>query len=446
MFGTFNAKKTIIWGIKQDFENIYPKIAKNVELGIIEVIGLCCRQSDFESDTFNGYKYGIKVYTKEQLQNIDFDYLIIANVGSYEQIKNDAQSLLKNKSFEIIPPDVFLYGDLQYLQRDHGCLVQDNISEIPNSEDMYYYGPKILEFSGVMSLFEFLNKSNYSNAYYDLVKGLSSESIAIINRILNRVQIAGKCKDFCYCLDLFSDEEKIENRKVWQTYQSLIKINDNLYNYKGYYLPYNQFQPCIYHYEHGIPEIKNLKKYQDLDVIDAGGFIGDSCNILCKYFKGNVYSFEPSPQNIEMMKKTIEYNHLNNVIPVNKALSSENSKIILADSSKVSSNSRLLNNGEKEDGIEVEAVKLDDFVAQNNLVVGAIKTDLEGYEMNFLKGAVETIKKFKPILLLSIYHKADDFFYIKTYIENLNLGYKFSVIAPENGKILMETLLVCEVY
>ena len=39
----------------------------------------------------------------------------------------------------------------------------------------------------------------------------------------------------------------------------------------------------------------------------------------------------------------------------------------------------------------------------------------------------KTIKKDKPVLAISIYHSANDFFYIKRYIEEMNLGYKFYI-------------------
>ena len=95
---------------------------------------------------------------------------------------------------------------------------------------------------------------------------------------------------------------------------------------------------------------------------------------------------------------------------------------------------------------EVTVTTLDDYVERNNIKVGLIKVDIEGFEQNFLKGAIQTIKKQKPILLISIYHNYSDFYDIKPFIENLNLGYKFNIHKPVDGQILSETLLICEVY
>ena len=54
-----------------------------------------------------------------------------------------------------------------------------------------------------------------------------------------------------------------------------------------------------------------------------------------------------------------------------------------------------------------------------------IKTDIEGAEPFALRGAEETLRKFKPKLAISIYHSMDDFVNIVKQINELNLGYQF---------------------
>lgn len=86
---------------------------------------------------------------------------------------------------------------------------------------------------------------------------------------------------------------------------------------------------------------------------------------------------------------------------------------------------------------------LDNYVFNHpEINVGLIKVDIEGMEQKFLKGAIETIRKFKPILILSIYHNWSDFLHIKTQLESLNLGYKFMISKPTSGAIILETELL----
>jgi hypothetical protein len=70
--------------------------------------------------------------------------------------------------------------------------------------------------------------------------------------------------------------------------------------------------------------------------------------------------------------------------------------------------------------------------------------DIEGAELSALKGGIETIKRFRPKLAISIYHSLDDFINIAAYLKALNLGYKFYL---RHGTIFNEEtvlLAVCE--
>jgi len=59
-------------------------------------------------------------------------------------------------------------------------------------------------------------------------------------------------------------------------------------------------------------------------------------------------------------------------------------------------------NTESDDGnIVVETITLDSFVQDNNLHdIQFIKIDVEGFELRVLKGAQETIKLFKPTIMI----------------------------------------------
>ena len=51
--------------------------------------------------------------------------------------------------------------------------------------------------------------------------------------------------------------------------------------------------------------------------------------------------------------------------------------------------------------------------------------DIEGAETDALKGAENTLRKFKPRLAICLYHKPLDFKVIPEYLNSLNIGYKF---------------------
>ena len=55
--------------------------------------------------------------------------------------------------------------------------------------------------------------------------------------------------------------------------------------------------------------------------------------------------------------------------------------------------------------------------------------DVEGYGMPVIKGAIETIKRDRPVLVLGVYHNSEELFGIKPYLEaNLeNYVYEFKL-------------------
>lgn len=69
---------------------------------------------------------------------------------------------------------------------------------------------------------------------------------------------------------------------------------------------------------------------------------------------------------------------------------------------------------------------LDTLVAQGAVErVDFIKMDIEGSELRALRGAVETLRRFRPRLAISLYHRREDFYTIPEFLDGLGLGYRF---------------------
>ena len=58
---------------------------------------------------------------------------------------------------------------------------------------------------------------------------------------------------------------------------------------------------------------------------------------------------------------------------------------------------------------------------------------------------LDTIKKYRPVLLVSVYHSMEEFLKIKIKLEKLNIGYKFKLRALNVLDILNEVVLICYV-
>lgn len=143
-------------------------------------------------------------------------------------------------------------------------------------------------------------------------------------------------------------------------------------------------------------------------ILDCGAAMGDTAIVFAnQYPDSKIYSFECLDEMSTLLKKNLELNNINNVIVVKTFLNSKSGTITI-------------------DNIEQNAVSIDDYVKENNINdVSLIKFDIEGAEMNALKGAINTIKKQKPLLYIPIYHLESDIYEIPKFINDLGLETKF---------------------
>ena len=289
-------------------------------------------------------------------------------------------------------------------------------------------------------------KLDKKSAYYSLTKNLDDDSIKLINSQLKKIdKLYSYKKFFPYIKFLNKNEEQRLRQVATSFFEKVSNPEPDVWQYNNYKLPYNHFEASVLYYTHGIDCLQNLNKITNSDIIDAGGFIGDSAIVLSDYTKGNMYSFECCSNQFNLMKRTIQLNNRSNIVPVKLGLGDNEGSTeinILDDMFSGNYVSESTNPGLKE---IINITTVDKFVEENNLKVGLIKSDIEGMEQKMLQGAINTIKKYKPALIISIYHNADDYFYIKPWLESLNLGYTFKIHKPFDGSIINETCLIAEV-
>ena len=94
-------------------------------------------------------------------------------------------------------------------------------------------------------------------------------------------------------------------------------------------------------------------------------------------------------------------------------------------------------------------IRIDDFCKENNITnLGYIKMDIEGYELDALNGSKEIIRKFKPKLAISAYHKFDDFWNISNLIKEILPEYQlfFRHHYPLRGESVIYAITEEEIY
>ena len=290
-----------------------------------------------------------------------------------------------------------------------------------------------------------MSREDSAQRFNALISGLDNESRNTVSDIIHRMgMIADGNKSL---QDVYTQREQEEFVRMNDEFSSkIVKLNDNLYYYNGYYLPVNQFDSSVFFTRYGIDKLTTLDSVRNKHIIDAGGYVGDTALLFSSYTDKSIHVFEASPSNMDIIRETIRLNQLENIVPVSKALGEKSGTATFSLGERNSCNSLVERPGYNyPNHIEVPVITLDDYVRENNLEVGLIKVDIEGGEQLLLKGAVETIRTQHPILLISIYHSANDFFEIKPMIEKMCDKYTFRIIKPANSAIVIETILLAEV-
>ena len=290
-----------------------------------------------------------------------------------------------------------------------------------------------------------MSREDSAQRFSALISGLDNESRNTVSDIIHRMgMIADGNKSL---QDVYTQREQEEFVRMNDEFSSkIVKLNDNLYYYNGYYLPVNQFDSSVFFTRYGIDKLTTLDSVRNKHIIDAGGYVGGTALLFSSYTDKSIHVFEASPSNMDIIRETIRLNQLENIVPVSKALGEKSGTATFSLGERNSCNSLVERPGYNyPNHIEVPVITLDDYVRENNLEVGLIKVDIEGGEQLLLKGAVETIRTQHPILLISIYHSANDFFEIKPMIEKMCDKYTFRIIKPANSAIVIETILLAEV-
>jgi|TARA_B100001758_G_C18198427_1_gene498453 FkbM family methyltransferase len=166
--------------------------------------------------------------------------------------------------------------------------------------------------------------------------------------------------------------------------------------------------------------------------VDIGCHYGFFTKFLSQQFE-TVHAFDFNNDIFECFKENMKKFKCKNVIAYPHGLGEKQKYVATKDWSEKHNRRGPLSNHIDPDGeIKNQKIKkLDSFNLKN---VGLIMMDTEGYELNVLKGAHKTIKKFKPVLVMEFHTTWNNRFnnltgrfgydleQLQAYVENL--GYR----------------------
>ena len=188
------------------------------------------------------------------------------------------------------------------------------------------------------------------------------------------------------------------------------RLNRIKQNIKFKYLPFRLYHRirCYKYAKYRSPElslISNLVKNTQ-NSIDIGANLGLFTFFMSRASK-HVFAFEPNPYPLENLKGLVDSNVT--VLPIALGNNDGPVEIKIPHHRKGwSSNGASLASKEINDGkiINIQCRKLDSLNIEN---IGLIKIDVEGFEIEVIRGAKDTILKNKPVMIIEneIVHTKD---------------------------------------
>jgi FkbM family methyltransferase len=145
-------------------------------------------------------------------------------------------------------------------------------------------------------------------------------------------------------------------------------------------------------------------------VVDAGAFTGDYTVYASRAVgsSGHVVAFEPDPNNLRRLKRNLK-GELNNVTIINKGLWSHNGTLPfkMGDSGLTSGTTSNSDDIGVND-ITVNVARLDDELEQLGISqINVLKMDIEGAEIEAIKGARRTLCENNAYTCIATYHILD---------------------------------------
>ncbi len=149
--------------------------------------------------------------------------------------------------------------------------------------------------------------------------------------------------------------------------------------------------------------IELFKKYvnEGDTVIDLGGHIGTHTIALSKLVgpSGTVHTFEPQVKIFTELLVNTYLNGCDNVTPHHAAVGASEGQTFMMRPNQT--NEGMTKIGSRGEPVSMKTV--DSFNIKN---VSLIKIDIEGYELEALKGALETVKRDRPVLIIEVFKDA----------------------------------------
>lgn len=223
------------------------------------------------------------------------------------------------------------------------------------------------------------------------------------------------CKNFKNCIVIVSVSDKYQSEIYYQLILAGFRENDILMVRSGKI-------SCDILNQYFDSSVEGLLPDMNGEYfVDAGCFNGETSLECSNWCNGNlkmIYAFEPDRDNYMVCDKRLK--KLGNNYELYECATWSGAKTLKFNhAAYLTAASSISNSG----SICVSADSIDNKLRGRKATY--IKMDVEGSELESLKGSVKTILEYRPKLAISLYHKPEDIIAIPAFLESLRVEYKY---------------------
>jgi FkbM family methyltransferase len=308
----------------------------------------------------------------------------------------------------------------------------DRSKDFKADERAFFFDWFVKNYESLFSAYALLNNDASRRLYLYLI----AYRLAGHFSVKLPVDFAGKDKEFeeYRVIEKSTPSQLASSGMFGQLKHFDFEYKDNRYLVDCLGLEYYLFRGQYFYCKEGV----TISPVTADSVIDGGACTGDTAAVFSNAVgpKGSVFCFDPVADHLAILEYNTKQFPYNNVSVMPYGLSDKN---VLADPIILKSYAPGFSSGKH----QVPLRSIDYLVNTKEIQkIDFIKLDVEGAELESIRGARESIRRFKPKLAISLYHKPNDIFEIILYIKDKFPFY--SCYVDHYSIHVEETVLYCQ--